>query len=242
MGVDLERRQIKDIYPDLVGEYFPNLNNEVLVSYDYISQFRDETQTGVVDLQTDFKSTRDAAMELQFLARSIARGILKSGADPRDLYKMAISPAMRAGSLDLSPDTQVGVRREGINYTVLERSRSGMSETGLPVYNLIAMLQRVPNGLSTHPEVHFQGIEVYVPLVDGIEFHVNDRTYRPGALDKIITILPGDLHYHRREKGPARVLIIGGFGFTRGTKTNEVIYQVPGFREIPRRIGVLNVK
>jgi hypothetical protein len=92
----------------------------------------------------------------------------------------------------------------------------------------------------TGPEVHglaqgLGGIEVYIPLTDGITFFINGVAYSPKALESLLTILPGDNHHHvKLEKGvPGRVLIVGGFGFSRGTKTDQET-AVAAFNEIPR--------
>ena len=81
------------------------------------------------------------------------------------------------------------------------------------------------------------GVEIYIPLVDDIRFHVNDQIFQPKALGGLITILPGDNHHHIKEEGngPVRVLILGGFGFSRAPKTEER-FEVEAFADIPRFI------
>ena len=118
----------------------------------------------------------------------------------------------------------------------------------VPANNLILLLQRVPHGMDTGTEVHgikevkkgkfvpteIGGMEVYLPLVDDITFYVNEEVFEPKALEGFLTILPGDVHHHIKEKGrgPARVLIIGGCGFSRGVKTEDKSFR--RFEELPR--------
>jgi len=100
--------------------------------------------------------------------------------------------------------------------------------------------------MDTESEVHgiteelkpapYGGIEVMLPLVDGIKFTVNDTQVTPKALGALITILPGDIHHHVKLTGdsPAFVFISAGFDIKRGVKTDNSQFMVPGFANIKR--------
>lgn len=84
----------------------------------------------------------------------------------------------------------------------------------------IMLLQRLTPGKDTGAEVHDSGVEVFLPLTDGIKFIVDDEERTLDALEDIVVVKPGQVHHLISPKTgqPSRTLIIGGFGFGRGRK------------------------
>lgn len=252
-----ERTSLAEIYPPEIVEAFPTFEKAV-------SEFLEHYAGSVATLKTTPEDTARYAQSLQDLARIIAKGINQRKIDFTQLYWKVTKPAKEAGEIKGPLDTtQVGMIFGEHYYHILEKAPMRGNEPDF-ARSLLILLQRVPHKIDTGSEVHgvikikeddppelvaqakgglvpaqWGGIEVYLPLTDGIEFHVNDQTFKPKALVGLVTVLPGDKHHHTRvseEKrlyGPARVVIFGAFGFSRAPKTEEN-FQVDAFREIPR--------
>ncbi len=238
-----ERIPIEELYPDLKSS-FP-----IFISK--LPDFLTRNRRKQANLATSNKDVSLYVNELVSLATILAKEIKTAKIDPVSLYLSTTYPS----KYPKNEQTGVGIRTNPyIQYFILDRDNTGqtLNEDGsipLKDSNLLMLLQRVSHGQDTIPEVHgikkgkdiytftqHGGIEVYIPLTDNIEFSVNEKVYNPQALDGLITILPGDIHHHIkvRGQGPARVLILGGFGFGRGTKVGkEGPFDVRGFGHIP---------
>jgi hypothetical protein len=224
-----ERQPLTSIYPPEIVAVFPTFEDEV-------KGFLETNKGVVVNLETPTEEVERCAKELQELATTVATGIKEREIDIFTLFRGIIQPARRGGIIRPEDKGQVGLIFGRQNYHILERDKVLVPEL-LPANSLILLLQRVPYGKDTGAEIHgikevekgkfvpteIGGIEIYLPLVDDITFYINEKEYKPKALEGILTILPGDVHHHIKEKGkgPARVLIIGGGGFSRGTKTEN---------------------
>jgi hypothetical protein len=235
-----ERQSLEAIYPEELQKVFPALEEQ-------IEEFLARNGERVITLETPPDVVEQCAEELQELARTIASGISDGNTDPISLYLRTTQPARRVGKVVIGSPEQVGLIAFGNHrYHILEKVEGPMERA------LLLLLQRIPHGVDTGGEVHgFKkadrtgdedlvpaetgGIEVYLPLVDDITFHVNDKVFQPKALGGLVSILPGDNHHHSKDKGhgPARVLILGGCGFGVGIKTDKSL-EVPGFTTIPR--------
>lgn len=240
-----ERQYLTEIYPEELHRVFPTLDKQ-------IEEFLAVNGNKVVTIGTSTEEVRQCVEGLQTLAKTIATGISSGSIDPVSLYLQVTQPARAVGEVKVGSPEQVGLIAFGKHrYHILEKVDD---DTGR---SLLLLLQRIPHGVDTGGEVHgFKksdgkgkedlvpaesgGIEVYLPLVDGITFHVNNKVFQPKALGGLITILPGDNHHHSKDTGigPARVLILGGCGFGIGTKTDKN-FEVAKFAGIPRLTGVL---
>jgi hypothetical protein len=235
-----ERQPLTKIYPEELARVFPTLGEQ-------IEKFLEGNGKQIVTLDTPAKVVRQCAEEIQSLATTIVEGIREGGIDPVTLYLRTTQPARKVGKIAVGSPEQVGLLAFGNHrYHILEKVSGSMEKS------LLLLLQRIPHGVDTRSEVHgikkaeegegedfvpdeMGGIEVYLPLVDDITFHVNDQFFQPKALEGLVTILPGDNHHHVKDtgQGPTRVLILGGCGFGVGTKT-EQSFEVSEFAEISR--------
>lgn len=199
-----QRASLSEIYtPELVAQ-FPGVEEKI---NDFLERY-----SGVVATpETSLKDVVKYSDALVGIAKVVADGLKFTKLPPEILFREVITPARKAGLVSISGG---GTHR----YHVLEK------EKPKPESDILFLLQRISKGTDTGPEYHIAGgIEVYLPLVDGIRFHVNDQVFEPKALEGVIKILPGDVHHHilppeAKRHGPVRVLIIGGFGFKRGIK------------------------
>lgn len=237
---EIERQPLTSIYPSEIIAAFPTFEEEV-------KAFLERNSGVVVNLETSTEEVERRARGLQELATTVARGIRERDIDIFTLFRGVVQPARRAGKITPKDEGQVGLSFGKHNYHILERDKMLV-----PANNLILLLQRVPYGVDTEAEVHgikevkkgkfapteIGGIEVYLPLVDDITFYVNEEVFEPKALEGFLTILPGDVHHHIKKKGsgPARVLIIGGCGFSRGVKTDDKSFK--RFKRIPRCVSL----
>ena len=252
--VQAERQLLTDIYPPEIVEAFPTFGDEV-------AAFLERNAGKVATLETPAAEVENYAEELQALVRTVAAGLKDGQPDPVTLYLQATQPARKAGIIR-SPQEggQVGLILGKHRYHILERV--GLEGEGVPAFarSLLLLLQRIPKGEDSGTEVHgvrkvkdddppelrakakhglvpaeIGGVEVYLPLVDDIRFHVNKNVFQPKALEGLVTILPGDTHNHIKKEGsgPVRLLLIGGFGFSRAPKTSEN-FEVEAVKEIPR--------
>lgn len=242
---------IDKIYsPDLL-RHFPDLLGQLDEYYSFIDNQHSLRSTTTINLETTAKTVQKCAKQLQAIAQVISDDIRSGHLNPEMLYRLSTGPARIAAKLG-KEENQIGIIPGEHHYFVLDRERT-VHKNGhaYQANNILALLQRVPFGMDTGPEVHgitadfqpapYGGIEVYLPLVDGITFVVNGEKFHPRALEQLITILPGDVHHHikNEEKGPARVLIIAGFHFTYGVKTADTQFIVPEFANIKRMTPVL---
>lgn len=174
-----------------------------------------EVGTTAVALTTPPEIVQECATKLEEIAIAVGKGILAHTLDEKTLYRIATDQARQTEG-DVIP---------GLHYYFALRRG-----------HVMVLQQRIPFGIDTQPEIHKTGIEVYLPLTEGIDFFVNDMRFQPSSLAKVITILPGDLHHHIKERGtgPARVLIFGAFGFGKGVKTADTSFVVPEFADIHR--------
>lgn len=240
---------IDTIYPPELLKGFPRLSEQLATYHAFVENLERTRGTAVVNLQTPRDVVEDCARKLQQVAKSMREGILTGSLNPESLYLLATKPAKSAGELKkLPPDRQVGIIPGKHYYFALKRERMSAADAlpSHPPSYLLTLLQRVPFGMDTEPEIHgitpdfnpapYGGIEVYLPLVDGIDFFVNRGHIQPKTLETLVTVLPGDVHHHVKNTGtgPARVLILGGFGFTYGVKTADTQFIVPGFDKIDR--------
>lgn len=235
-----EHQPLTDIYPKELVRVFPTLEKQ-------IEAFLKGNGDLVVTLSTPANVVEQCAEEMRLLATTIADGIRNTEIDPVTLYRKVTQPARGIGIVEVGSPEQVGLIAFGNHrYHTLEKVDGPMGKS------LLLLLQRIPHGVDTKGEVHgvkkveegkrkdflpteTGGIEVYLPLVDGITFHVNNKVFQPRALEGLVTILPGDNHHHSKDTGhgPTRVLILGGCGFGVGTKTDQS-FEVPRFARIPR--------
>jgi hypothetical protein len=235
-----ELQSLTEIYPKELTRVFPALEKQ-------IDGFLKGNGQQVVTLNTPAEVVKQCAEKMKSLATTISEGIKNSGMDPVTLYLKTTQPARTMGTVEVGSSEQVGLLASGNHrYHILEKVDGPIGR------NLLLLLQRIPYGMDTGSEVHgvkkaegggeenfvpdeTGGIEVYLPLVDGITFHVNDQVFQPKALGGLVTILAGDNHRHIKDvgHGPARVLIFGGCGFGMGTKTKES-FEVPEFAKISR--------
>lgn len=230
-----ERLEVASLYSDELLDVFPTLEQKVKV-------FLEKYTSIVATPETPADLVREYSSALVDIGRSIAEGIKSGKLTERELFKAAITPAREAGKFERVIKGKVGiVAHEGgkQRYHVLDKEQ----HLGSSGRDLLFLLQRLPKGLDTQPEVHRTGgIELYLPLVDGITFNINGVEYNPEALSPLLLVLPGDVHHHVKNEGqdPARVLIIGGFGFGVGDKvpTEEVKETIAkaGYPDIPRLV------
>jgi len=240
-----ERQDLTEIYPEELRRVFPTLEEK-------IEAFLAGNGKKVVTVETTTEEVKQCAEGLQTLAKTIATGISNGSIDPVSLYLQTTQPARAVGEVAVGSPEQVGILAFGKHrYHILEKVEGPIGRS------LLFLLQRIPHRVDTGAEVHgFKkvdvkgkedfvpaesgGIEVYIPLVDGITFHVNNKVFQPKALGGLITILPGDNHHHSKDTGigPARVLILGGCGFGIGTKTDKNL-EVAKFASIPKLAGIL---
>jgi len=224
-----QRASLSDIYtPELVAQ-FPGIEEKI---NEFLGRYSGKVATPETKLSKVAKYS-DALVEIARVVANGLKSIQRLQLPPALLFREAITPARKAGVSEPRDMTQrVGIagRREK-RYHVLDKDKKKPGEES----NILFLLQRISKGTDTGPEYHLTGgIEVYLPLVDGIRFHVNDQVFKPKALEGVIKILPGDVHHHilppkAKRHGPVRVLIIGGFGFKRGEK-------IPP-KQVKKRIG-----
>jgi len=248
----LEHQSLSEIYPEFV-KIFPTLEGE-------IDSFLEGSGKKVVTLNTPVEEVRQCVEEMQSIAATIAttivKGIRDGKIDPVSFFVDITKPAREVGEVKVGSSKQVGLMTSGKNtYHILEKVGNVKGK------NSLLLLQRVPYEVDTEGEVHGikkvrrekgenlvpdnkGGIEIYLPLTNDITFYVNDQIFKPKALEGLVTILPGDNHHHIRRqgqgpkgpkgpKGPARVFILAGCGFIKGTKTDKR-FEVSKFKEIPR--------
>lgn len=223
---------IASLYSDELLSVFPTLQQKV---DEFLNEYTGITATP----ETSDEQIKKYSAALVEIGTTIVEGINAGKLTERELFKAAIIPAREKGKF---VEGKVGIVAHGggkHRYHVLDREQHPES-TGR---DLLFLLQRLPKGTDTQPEVHkMGGIEIYLPLVDGITFNINEEEYRPKALSALLTILPGDVHHHIKTEGqgPARVLIIGGFGFGVGYKVPaselEEIVSYAKFPDIPRMV------
>jgi len=207
------RLEIASLYSDRLLDAFPTLEQQVT---EFLRKY-----TGVVATpETSGNLILEYSSALVDIGLSIAEGIKSGRLTKNELFEAAITPVRDAGKLDRVIEGKVGIVIHGEGkhrYHVLDKEQHPAS-TGR---DLLFLLQRLPRGVDTQPEVHKTGgIEVYLPLVGGVTFYINRVEYQPEALSVLLIVLPGDVHHHVKNQGqgPARVLIIGGFGFGVGDK------------------------
>lgn len=176
-----------------------------------------------------------------------------------------LRPARKTGSVPLGGNERFGILNKIMpSYHVLEKAETGGSSLLTHPRALLLLLQHLTPGIDTGAEIHGvkpfdengpaeerihmlhglvraqnAGIEVYLPLRDRdeITFFINNEVFKPKALHQLLTILPGDTHHHIQTKGTgfSSVLILGGFGFSKGLKVKEgTSFVVPEFKNIPR--------
>lgn len=89
-------------------------------------------------------------------------------------------------------------------------------------------------------QVYSQGMELYLPLTQGVVSFVNSHVYDPKPFGSLVLVLPGDIHRHisRNGKEPARVLTMSDFGLTRGPKVELYTPNSKRFPSINRYIGI----
>ncbi len=120
-----------------------------------------------------------------------------------------------------------------LRYPALDVANEESLKSSYPI-SLVALIQVWQNPGSTGKEVHglmkrdgelresdYGGIEVFVPMDQGFELYANGEWHKvnPG---QAIVIYPGDVHEVRYAgQGQGRMLIVGGHGFSRGTKLEE---------------------
>ncbi|MCH7951503.1 hypothetical protein IH980_02095 [Patescibacteria group bacterium] len=217
----MERRLLERIYPPELVEAFPSFTAE-------LEGFLERNAGVVVTAETSVAAMHNYARELVSLARTAAveveQFLGQEGGRVNELYRLATSPSRAVGEIVPGDPSQVGVliSRKGGEQRLYHKLDLSRGKRG---YDFLMLLQRLPKGLDTEPEVHRAGMEVYLPLTDGIEFHVNKSSVRPSALKKTVTILPGDVHHHILPSeavghGPARTLIFGAYGFYRAEKVD----------------------
>lgn len=231
-----ERTSLDAIYPPEIIKTFPTFEKEV-------ASFLEKNSGVIANLATPATQIEKYAQNLRALANVVASGIKNREIDISELYLKVTNPTRKVNSLPPEIKDRVGIIPGIHRYHKLEKD--AIPDSGI---SLILLLQRVPKLVDTVTEVHglrkeggqlipdkTAGIEVYIPLVDGITFYVNKDDFQPKALGGLVTILPGDSHHHIKTEGqgPARVLILGGFGFGYGVKT-ENNFQVPEFSNISR--------
>jgi hypothetical protein len=219
---------------ELLG-VFPTLEHQVA---EFLGKY-----TGMVATpETPANLIMEYSTALSKIGQTIAEGIKSGRLTENELFKAAITPARTAGKFDRVTPGKVGIVVHGggkHRYHVLDKEQ-GPTSSGR---DLLFLLQRLPKGVDTQPEVHtIGGIEIYLPLVDGITFYINREVYQLEALSALLIVLPGDVHHHVKNEGqgPARVLIIGGFGFGVGDKVPpeevEETIDKAGHQDIPRLI------
>ncbi len=193
---------------------------------DLLSNFLEKNKGVAVNKKSDEKEVKNLAGQLVGLMSYLATEIAKW--PPRELFRQVI---LSNGASRLVHRHENG---EELRYHVFHRTPQ---EDNLP-RDLLILNQRVPSGVDTLEEVHEQGMEIYLPLTEGTVFYVNDQVIDPKPLEKLVLVLPGDVHRHVKDKGrkgiePARVLIAGAFGFSRGEK-------VPPYYENSNRFTSIN--
>ena len=204
---------MREVYDAELGRVFPRCMNQI---EGFLRKYSGEMAT----VKTPADKVSEYVRALRKLATVAATDLefaISQGHDITSLALLATRPARRARTFDSKGSQQVGRMMETERiYYVLDRAGRGGD------YDFLLLLQRLPGGVDTHPEVHKTGIEVYLPLTGGIEFFVNKGHFRPVAVKTTIAILPGDIHHHINEgSDPAWALIVAGFGFGRGEKTQE---------------------
>lgn len=229
----IEQKSLSEIYLPELALVFPEFEEQILY---FLRKYSEVLATP----ETESVKVREYALALAEIGKSIVEGIKLEKLSVKDLFKAVISPARAAGEFDRERKVGLAFGGKGKHrYHVLDRE--GVLRE--PRNDLLILLQRLPRGKDTGAEVHKKGgIEICLPVVDGIHFFVNDEVFKPKALSSLIVILPGDVHHHIKAggHGPARVLIIAGFGFSRGEKIEpdklKVEIQKATFKEIPRLI------
>jgi hypothetical protein len=200
---------------------FSNFDNLLL-------SFLNNNRGKIVDASTDENEIKGLANQLIKLMSYLSSEIEK--AVPRDLFRKVISSRQVYRTIHKHDNG------EEIRYHVVHKTPS----KDISMNDLLIINQRLPSGVDTLEEVHKQGMEIYLPLTEGTVFFVNSQVYDPKPLEALILVLPGDVHRHIRRNGaqPARVLIMGAFGFSRGEKV-EPHYSTPrSFPSINRYIRI----
>ena len=203
------------LYPESVQNTFPDLPHEVR---DFLSIYSDSTATPEISDDNAIKYSSSLINILKIIAKRIKTKTIST----QKLFRDTITPSHDMGEYQQGKSL-IWTAKHGENNDHKYHILFGNSP------DLTLLLQRVPEGTDTKAEVHSQGIEIYLPLVDGVEFTINDNVYKPRALSEILIIYPGDVHHHIKPeverkgkyKPPARVLILGGFGFKLGEKIPE---------------------
>lgn len=241
---------IENFYPEL-KDVFPSFTEA-------LSDFLRRNHGKIANLSTPVSELAQDVKELQHLAVLLAEGIKNKKIDEKTLYLLATAPSREVGKVERSDPRQVGILPGRHGYHLLDKERAIIGN------DIILLNQRVPFGVDTGAEVHAVnkdeernlipakggGIELYVPLTGDVTFYVNEKTYQPQALAGLVTVLPGDIHHHVKTvgQGPARVLIVSGFGF--GKDAEKVKPNIPiqvkdfgnipvaSFSEIPRFIQI----
>ena len=229
---------IENLYPAELANVFPTFAEE-------LSAFVKRNHGKIANLSTSTSELDQYVKELQHLAILLAQGLRSTNIDEKTLYLLATAPSRMVGKVERSDPRQVGTLPGKHMYHLLDKEKAA------PGNDFMLLNQRIPFGVDTRAEVHAVnkdqegnlipakggGIEIYIPLTNDISFYVNENVYQPQALTGLITIFPGDIHHHVKKlgQGPARVLIVSGFGFGKDAEKVEpkIPIVVKGFGNIP---------